>query len=1359
MHALRRTWKLLAGLGLTAFLIGLTPGSAAALPLPGTKAPFRLFAKAISFINVNRVFLGLNAIGQVGVDSSGRGQTQGGYWPRGTADNYVFNSGLQVAGVVQGAKSSANPWGGDTAGGWFFDGAGGRQQTEAVTPVFQASNPADVANWPADAFVPQGDDVANIYSPPLQGLVSASQGDAHFIAWEGNPAFNIARVHPLGVLVDYRLLAWNYPAGAQDIVFLVATVYNITSANASDYAQHRPGIQPILLAQGQKFQALNNAKFGVQLPLGGYTIGPMFIAAAADNDVGTVGSNYNGAILPFAMEYTYDGPFGNNAAGWKFDPSIFGPPFFAGIGFVGYKYLKGPDGAGAINLATTFCNGNCGGTSGHSDPASTIVNYRLLAGTPAATDGQCNITSPGKTQAQIHFCFMLLGSVGADTRMAESSAPLTLGPGEAKSIVVAYIFAPPVAIPGFTPNGINVDPGNVTWSNSGDSIAAHGGLNRIDSISGFLKYKGPATNSDGTDHIPLQNEFDVVKGSLLGKALVAQALFDTQFLQEFAPDPPQFFLIPGDKQVTILWKPSPTETTGDPFFQIVSSPTKVDATGATIANPLYDPNYRKFDVEGYRIYRGRSDNPSTLKMLVQFDYAGTTFKDFTGAVVIGNCAPELGILTDCPVTFPTPAHPTPLLTAPTAFQTYNIGPQTAFECSGVGSQPPPCTVGGVTADPSLPPTGTPLIFIDQSAGVRVALLGGVTSLATVTDTTVAGSQEGSFPPLADTGVPFIFIDRAGAPGCAGCGVNNGVNYFYSVVAFDVNAPGHGPTSLESAKVTHQVTPQALAPNFNNLATTPQGVFGRHGLLTDNSVPTLDASGRFSKAFPPANGAQVSLAGFAPALIRGSGSVGLTFDSLVITAFSGSTTINQNDYYELTNAAGTTKITVPFAIGNFGTDSSFVSGTFNAFSIDSTLAAPFAGSVLAGSGFNIAASYVIKHNNGGMQGVQHRACANSAPAGGPPGTSCYYNSPRWYSGANETVANPTTQSPANQFSGLTSVATWSNAGTLDGVVTAHHPNGYGVFTGSQFRDVEYAMSPFITAADYKLYWGAAGKVDSVIDVTHDAFVPFSPVVGSSWGILNSNSVAPANGFDARAELTAADFTCIGGLRQYITAQMPACPGPQVALVNTAVPGPVAFAGGPVANLKTVAKQANNGFGIYLHGRIFVFELAGGALPAAGTVWNMRDYTGFIFGGNGEGGNLGTYGFVPAIRPLTEPGTVVQFKFTVANALQTADAGSVSKVHTVPDPYYVTSAFEISIDAKDIQFVNVPVGATIRIYSSSGVLLRVLQNNSTQFNGIVHWDVRNRTNQFVASGVYFYNVEANGNSFTGRMTVVNYASTVQ
>ncbi len=507
MHALRSSWKLLAALGLAAFVVSVMPAPASALPLPinqGTR--FRLMAKAISFINVNRVYCGINSIGDVCVDSAGRGTVQGGYWPRGTGDNYVFNSGLQVAGIIQGTKPD-NPWAGDTTGGWFFDGAGGRQQTEGVTQVYQAFNATDLANWPADAYVPQGDSVADLYAPALQGLKSASQGDVHFIAWEGNPNLSSSRVHPLGIAVDYRLLAWNYPAGAQDVVFLVATVYNVTSANSADYAQHRAGIRDELVALGQKFQQANNAKFNIQLPQGGYTIGPMYMAIAGDNDVGNEGDNYNGVFLPFAMGYTYEGEFDKGKAGWSFDPTIFAAPFFPGVGFVGFKYLKGPDGPGKIQLMTTFCNGGACG-NGHSDPANTIVNFRLLAGQPAPTDGQCNGAGlPSET----HICFMLYGSNGADTRMAESSSPLTLGPGQAKTLVMAYVFAPPVAVPGFTPNsGSNLDPGNPAWSEYIDSIQKYPNLNLVDRISGFVKYTGPLTDPDGSKHSPVENDFQVV---------------------------------------------------------------------------------------------------------------------------------------------------------------------------------------------------------------------------------------------------------------------------------------------------------------------------------------------------------------------------------------------------------------------------------------------------------------------------------------------------------------------------------------------------------------------------------------------------------------------------------------------------------------------------------------------------------------------------------------------------------------------------------------------------------------------------------------------------------------------------------
>ena len=84
--------------------------------------------------------------------------------------------------------------------------------------------------------------------------------------------------------------------------------------------------------------------------------------------------------------------------------------------------------------------------------------------------------------------------------------------------------------------------------------------------------------------------------SLLGKALVAQAIFDNKFLLGFSPETPPFYLVPGDNQITVVWEPSATEQTGDPFFVAAGDPTSA----------LYDANYRQFDVEGYRIYRGNS---------------------------------------------------------------------------------------------------------------------------------------------------------------------------------------------------------------------------------------------------------------------------------------------------------------------------------------------------------------------------------------------------------------------------------------------------------------------------------------------------------------------------------------------------------------------------------------------------------------------------------------------------------------------------------------------------------------------------------------------------------------------------------
>jgi hypothetical protein len=88
--------------------------------------------------------------------------------------------------------------------------------------------------------------------------------------------------------------------------------------------------------------------------------------------------------------------------------------------------------------------------------------------------------------------------------------------------------------------------------------------------------------------------------------------------------------------------------------------------------------------------------------------------------------------------------------------------------------------------------------------------------------------------------------------------------------------------------------------------------------------------------------------------------------------------------------------------------------------------------------------------------------------------------------------------------------------------------------------------------------------------------------------------------------------------------------------------------------------------------------------------------------------------------------------------------------------VTSAFEISGNTKVLKFINLPSRAYIRIYSQSGVLVQMLTHRDDTGGGEATWNLRNRNNQFVASGVYFYHVEGpDGQTKIGRFTVVNFA----
>ena len=347
--------------------------------------------------------------------------------------------------------------------------------------------------------------------------------------------------------------------------------------------------------------------------------------------------------------------------------------------------------------------------------------------------------------------------------------------------------------------------------------------------------------------------------------------------------------------------------------------------------------------------------------------------------------------------------------------------------------------------------------------------------------------------------------------------------------------------------------------------------------------------------------------------------------------------------------------------------------------------------------------------------------------------------------------------------MCAVVGFNNAGFLTGVDTVYNPQSYTQLI-RRWRNVESVLGPVFRAADMNVYWGTGGLIDSVVDLTHNVIVPFSPTFGASWGILNATNPGTAGSSDTRPTvLTANDFTCIAPINNSdpnIPLDNPTLdPGnaypcsTTAALEQTATLGSVAFYKDAQGNA-VGAPVAGTGFMLYVTGTVTMFRMA--ALPAAGTVWTLRTYAGMIGGGNGiGGGSKGPYTFAQEIRPMTAVGAEVQVAFSVVNQVNAPTDQNLNNVHTVPDPYYVTSEFEQTTDTKIIKFVNLPENAIIRIYSSSGVLVRLLEHHSTTFGGDETWDVRNRNNQVVASGVYFYHIEAGNARKVGRFTVVNFA----
>lgn len=1247
---------------------------------PAKTRPFSVLARAASFTAAfipNRTYCSVAATGFFENSSS----LATCLWPANSPNMYLFSAGPQVAGIV---GADGGVWAGDTTGGFFFDSKGTTEHGEKIAGVFLSNR--DSLEWPAEARVPAG---GGLFPAASGGKNHASPIDAWSMAWEGNSGLRAGRAHPLGVAIETRNFGWPYPRGNDDIQYVAYTIYNITATDPAAYAVQRPEIRARLQQLGERFHASAQAQLGATLPAGGYTIESWYAAFGADMDVGDASSNFLSINTPLATLFGYDADF-SPTFGWRFDLQDYASPFFAGAGFYGMTVLQAPDGSSDMHMGTMTINGTPW-PGVLNDPRDIYQLYRTLAGARAAPDTPCRYDV-----LSTRLCY-LTDEGQADVRGTLGVRGVPLPPGGSATFAIAQTFSAPYG-PGRIGNiGIG-DPLRVS-----DPAALATGANTIDSITGFLGYSD--RNNDG---VVQGSEIQAAPRSVLGKAQLARALFQTHFLLPTAPETPEFFVVPGDNAVSVLWKPSRSETTGDPFFATASQPMLTTVDG-TAPNPLYDPNFRQFDVEGYRVYRSRTADFREATLLRQFDYAGTTMRDYTGRIQpTAGCAPEFGLRSDCS----TLDSLIPGVTA-TRFEEHDIVGQIIQVREGDR-------------------------FVD---GGRAAFV--------IQSDTFGDWGYDQNRCLCNQGVPFLFTDST---------ARNGILYYYAVTAFDVNSLQSAPSSMESLRVPRAARPVRPAVNQEHSGSIAITFEGR-GRVLDPSlpIPALDAAtAQFSGPFPPANGWEAQVRSFLPAIFQGEAEARVRLDSVSLGQPASTTpafpSIPVRYHFSATVDGVRQELTIPIvqtAIENFSGTTTSARGRIDIQSSDPGLAQRYGGDAQP-----LKLELLLQLRSTGFMGNWGRHAANFGFGGETE------NGIRWFDGPsparNETMMLPNS---ANCFqgSGCVQLSITSNAGQLSGVSMVYQPISY-IMIDREWRDMDESLAGARRAADYNVYWGAGGLIDSVIDITHNVPVPFSPRAGGTWGILNTTAQG-AGGFDTRPDvLTPTDWTCVepfrSGLSRPGSGFYPCSSAVPFALSQRAALGRVAFSwgsnqtsGSGFGSVRNPSNLSSSpGFALYIAGAITHFGLD--ALPPAGTVWSLRDYIGFI---QGTAGFLSFNGFGP--RPWTAVGTEIVVRTEAANQVFAARDADLRRAHPVPDPFYYQADH---LEGNGIRFVNLPTRATIRIYSAGGILLRLLDHQPASQQGDTFWDLRTRNGQRVASGVYFYHIESGDARRVGRMTIVNYTN---
>ncbi|OGU75315.1 MAG: hypothetical protein A3H45_02820 [Ignavibacteria bacterium RIFCSPLOWO2_02_FULL_55_14] len=111
----------------------------------------------------------------------------------------------------------------------------------------------------------------------------------------------------------------------------------------------------------------------------------------------------------------------------------------------------------------------------------------------------------------------------------------------------------------------------------------------------------------------------------------------------------------------------------------------------------------------------------------------------------------------------------------------------------------------------------------------------------------------------------------------------------------------------------------------------------------------------------------------------------------------------------------------------------------------------------------------------------------------------------------------------------------------------------------------------------------------------------------------------------------------------------------------------------------------------------------------------------------------------------------------NAVQAAK--DLGRVRVVPNPYVAASAHESPLPPgvtvgrlRRVDFTRLPARSKVHIYTARGEHVISLQHDGDIEDGTISWNLKSKENLDIAFGVYFYVVESDAGTQTGKMAII-------